>query len=146
MIYGCGVNYGNSDLPFTSHQTDNWPVSCCDDSRRGPEDCNACLHALAQADGRREQIPIGQYSESQMNFGSLELRTRPQIWPDKTPLKVRSHIFPSQTQCQDNQIFFFLLLLLFWRTKPSSPPPLFALPICISKKSHRDLLCIFTSD
>lgn len=72
MIYGCGVNYGNSDLPFTSHQTDNWPVSCCYDRRRGPGDCNACLHALAQADGGREQIPIGQCSESQMNFGSLE--------------------------------------------------------------------------
>lgn len=146
MIYGCGVNYGNSDLPFTSHQTDNWPVSCCYDRRRGPEDCNACLHALAQADGRREQIPIGQYSESQMNFGSLELRTQPQIWPDKTPLKVRSHTFPSQTQCQDNQIFFFSFFFFFGEQNLHPPPPLFALSICISKKSHRDLLCIFTSD
>lgn len=110
MIYGCGVNYGNTDLPFTSHQTDNWPVSCCYDRRRGPEDCNACLHALAQADGKQEQILIGQCSESQMNFDSLELRTRPQIRPDKTALKVRSRIFPSLTQCQDNprSLFSFL--------------------------------------
>lgn len=35
VIYGSGVNYGNTDLPFTSHQTDNWPVSCCYDRRRG---------------------------------------------------------------------------------------------------------------
>lgn len=123
VIYGCGVSYGNTDLPFTSHQTDNRPVSCCYDSGRGPEDCNACLHALAQADGRQEQIPIGRYSESQMNFGSLELRTQPQIWPDKTPLKVRSRIFPSQTQCQDNQIF--LVFFSFLENKTFIPPHLY---------------------
>lgn len=29
------MNYGNTDLPFTSHQTDNWPVSCCYDRGGG---------------------------------------------------------------------------------------------------------------
>lgn len=140
VIYGSGVNYGNTDLLFTSHQTDNWPVSCCYDGRRGPEDCHACLHALTQADGKQEQIPIGQCSESQMNFAVVG--TGQQIGPDKTPLKVGSHIFPSPTQCQDNLIFFFSFL----ENKTFIPPPLFALSICISKKSHRDLLCIFTSD
>lgn len=62
MIYGSGVNYGNTDLPFTSHQTDNWPVSCCYDRRwRGGEGkggwdkqhCRACLDVRMQANGSR---------------------------------------------------------------------------------------------
>lgn len=52
MIYGSGVNYGNTDLPFTSHQTDNWPVSCCYDRRRGQEHRHACLHVLMRAKGK----------------------------------------------------------------------------------------------
>lgn len=58
VIYGSGVNYGNTDLPFTSHQTDNWPVSCCYDRRRGREHCHACLHVLMQANGKWDQIHI----------------------------------------------------------------------------------------
>ncbi|CAG04969.1 unnamed protein product [Tetraodon nigroviridis] len=50
-------------------EKDNWPVSCCYDSGRRPGDCHACLHALTQADGKQEQIPIGPRSERQMNFG-----------------------------------------------------------------------------
>lgn len=80
VIYGSGVNYGNTDLLFTSHQTDNWPVSFCYDSRRRPGDRHTCLHVLTQADGKQEQIPIGQCSEMQMNFGFA--RTGQQIRPD----------------------------------------------------------------
>lgn len=140
MIYGSGVNYGNTDLLFTSHQTDNWPVSCCYDSRRGAGRASRLLHALTQADGKQELIPIGQSSESQMNLGFAG--TGRQIRPDK---KVGSYIFPSPTQCQHNLILFFFPFLEN-KTFIPPPPPLFALSICISKKSHRDLLCIFTSD
>lgn len=44
------------------------------------------------------------------------------------------------------RVFFLNYYYYFEKKNPSSPPPLFALTICISKKSHRDLLCIFTSD
>lgn len=59
MIYASGVNYGNTDLPFTSYQTDNWPVSCCYDRKRrggeggGKQHCRACLDVPMQANGSR---------------------------------------------------------------------------------------------
>lgn len=49
----CGVNYGNTDLPFTSHQTDNCPLSCCCDRRsRRRAWSRDCLDAGSQMFGR----------------------------------------------------------------------------------------------
>lgn len=136
VIYGSGVNYGNTDLLFTSHQTDNWPVSCCYDSRRGPEDCHACLHALTQADGKQEQIPIGRCSESQMNEpGSRSGLT-------KHRQRCELIFFLLQHNVKTIGYFFFSFL----ENKTFIPPTFVCTSICISKKSHRDLLCIFTSD
>lgn len=59
MIYGCGVNYGNTDLPLTSHQTDNWPVSCYYEEGGGQEHRHGCLHVLMQANGKKGEIHIG---------------------------------------------------------------------------------------
>lgn len=58
MIYGSGVNYGNTDLPFTSHQTDNWPVSCCYDRRRG---AGALSRLFTCSDAVERQIGVDSY-------------------------------------------------------------------------------------
>lgn len=111
MIYGSGVNYGNTDLPFTSHQTDNWPVSCCYDRRRrrgsgggggGKQHCRACLDVPMQANGSRlisdaacdlrggvTNLALVVISGNLKCLQSFTLRP----WSDKMQLKVESGVF-----------------------------------------------------
>lgn len=138
VIYGSGVNYGNTDLPFTSHQTDNWPVSCC--YGRGARRLSR-LFARTDAGGRRTGADSYRTVFWESNEFWLGFKSEGGGRTNAAEGGI-SYLFPSPTQCQDNLIFFFT----FGEQNLPPPPPLFALSICISKKSHRDLLCIFTSD
>lgn len=169
VIYGSGVNYGNTDLPFTSHQTDNWPVSCCYDRRRGKNTvmpvymfwCKRMANKTRFISDAAFDIWIGIKNVALVKFWvhvffimPTQLQQHYQLWPwsYKMPLKAVSHIYIYIFFAQQNVMTVPSLrfLFLFWRRrkkkKNPSPPPLFALSICISKKSHWDLLCIFTSD
>lgn len=120
VIYGSGVNYGNTDLPFTSHQTDNWPVSCCYDRRRGVRSLS-CLFACC-TEGERQTgldpyhtLPLIYEQESQVWLGDLSERGI--FWRMlATAVQVHLNIFPSRHKVM---IFIYLFLFIFYflRTK-----------------------------
>ena len=130
MIYGSGENYGNTDLPLTSHQTDNWAVSCCYDRRRGWEHCHPCLHVVLQANGKHDKIYIEcclWYMSRSQTFGcgfsgyGVFYHAHAfaiMLWALALVIQnaIRGGIshFSAPARCQDNtisEIFFFFFLL-----------------------------------
>lgn len=128
VIYGCGVNYGNTDLPFTSYQTDNWAVSCCYDRMRGENTVMPLYMGWCRRMANRTRF----ISDAAFDIWILVrncLNARSYVfyhsiirpWSFKMPLIVVSHIFLSEQDVMtipSLRIFFFLL---FWKKTFISP-------------------------
>lgn len=150
VIYGSGVNYGNTDLPFTSHQTDNWPVSCCYDRRRGVRSLSRLFACCTEGERQTgldpyHTLPLIYEQESQVWLGDLSERGI--FWRMlATALQVHLTFFLPGIKSRFFYFYFLTSLYLFIFKNKKTISTFVCTSICISKKSHWDLLCIFTSD
>lgn len=130
VIYGSGVNYGNADLPFTSHQTDNRPVSCCYDRRRGVRSLSRLFACCTEGERQTgldpyHTLPLIYEQESQVWLGDLSECGI--FWRAlATALQVRL-TFPSRQKVE-----IFLLLFIFFKNKKN----LHLLHLCLHFHLH----------
>lgn len=135
VIYGSGVNYGNIDLPFTSHQADNWPVSCCYDRRRGQGRCHACFHvpianrsrfvsdaAFDSCTGVQNLAFFLWGGEWKLKNLNVCLRVAPAlVWQNAIKGGIAHFFFPAE--CHDNTISEIFMFFLFLKKKDHPHPP-----------------------